>query len=105
LDAAGVTLVRPHARTRDAGLALALGGVGLSLRDLAVLYAALADEGVAKPLAWTEAEAARRPGQRGRRLVRPAAAEEVLNILRETPAPSGRPPSALTRRGAGMAFK
>ncbi len=29
----------------------------------------------------------------------------ILDILRETPAPKGRPPSALTQRGPGMAFK
>lgn len=105
LEGAGVTLKRPKAATRDAGLALALGGVGVTLRDLAVLYAALADGGLAKPLAWTEAEARRRPGQGGVRLVQGDTAAEILDILRETPAPSGRAPAALTQRGPRMAFK
>ncbi|HWA61168.1 MAG TPA: penicillin-binding transpeptidase domain-containing protein, partial [Caulobacteraceae bacterium] len=105
LTAAGATLVRPKAGYRDAGLALALGGEGISLRDMAMLYAALADGGVAKPLAWTEADAARRARQGGVRLVRAASAEQVLDILREAPTPKGRAPSALTRGGPALAFK
>jgi penicillin-binding protein 1C len=105
VDGAGVHLVRPHAYARTAGLALALGGVGVSLRDLAVLYAALGDGGVAKPLAWTQAEAARRPKQRGARLMRAEAADQVLAILRETPPPVGSTPVALTRGRPAMAFK
>ena len=105
LAGAGVTLDRPQAQTRGAGLAIALGGVGVSLRDLAVLYAALADGGVAKPLALTEPQAAERRADRGRRLVRPEAAAQVLDILRETPPPAGASPTALTRGRPSMAFK
>ena len=77
---------RPRRRLRDPGLALALGGEGITLRDLAVLYAALGDGGVAKPLAWTEAEAQAR-ARAGRRAgwCGAEAAEQVLDILRETP--------------------
>ncbi|WP_332765020.1 penicillin-binding protein 1C [Phenylobacterium sp.] len=105
VDAAGVNLVRPRAETRAAGLAMALGGVGITLRDLAVLYAALGDGGVAKPLAWTQVEAARRQGQDGERLMRVEAAAQVLDILRETPPPAGSTPVALTRDRPVMAFK
>ncbi|MFZ5668505.1 MAG: penicillin-binding protein 1C [Pseudomonadota bacterium] len=105
LESAGVRLVRPKARTQAPGLALALGGEGISLRDLALLYAALGDEGVARPLAFTEAAAQRNHGLGGSRLVRPEAARQVLDILREAPAPKGRIPSALTRGGPGMAYK
>jgi penicillin-binding protein 1C len=105
LQSAGVSLVRPRAGLREAGLPLALGGEGVKLRDLALLYAALGDGGAAKPLAWTEAEAASRARQGGVRLMRQPAAEEVLDILRETPAPAGRAPAALTRLGPRMAFK
>ncbi len=97
LKAAGVRLERPKAGVRDAGLALALGGAGLSLRDLALLYAALADGGRAKPLAWTEEAAARTASRPGERLLRPEAARQVVEILRETPPPVGRAPGALTR--------
>ena len=105
LAAAGVSLERPKARTVEPGLALALGGVGISLRDLAVLYVALGDGGVAKPLAWTEAEAQRRRQERGRRMVRADAAAQVIGILRETPPPAGATPAALTRGRPVMAYK
>lgn len=105
MEAADVRLVRPKAETKAPGLALALGGEGVTLRDLAVLYCALGDDGLAKPLAWTEADAARRASSGGRRLVRAEAARQVLDILREAPAPKGRMPTALTRGGPGMAYK
>ena len=98
-------LARPKAAFRDAGLALALGGEGISPRDLAVLYAALGDGGIAKPLAWTHDEAARQARSGGVRLLRAAAARQVLDILREGPTPRGRAPSALMRGGPPMAFK
>ena len=105
IDAVGVNLVRPKAQTRSAGLALALGGVGITMRDLAVLYAALGDGGVAKPLSWTELEAKHRRRQGGRRLMRAEAATQVLDILRETPPPAGSTPAALTKGRPVMAFK
>lgn len=105
LQAAGARLVRPRAGVVDPGLSLALGGEGITLRDVAMLYAALADDGIAKPLAFTEAEAARRPAQPGVRLVRAESARQVLDILREAPPPPGRAPPALTRGGPRMAFK
>lgn len=105
LESAGVALVRPKTAIKASGLALALGGAGITPRDLAVLYAALADGGVAKPLAFTQDQAARRVGAGGARIVRREAAAEVLDILREAPGPRGRAPSALTRGGPAMAFK
>jgi penicillin-binding protein 1C len=104
LTAAGARLVRPRAEEHDAGLALALGGEGISLRDEAMLYAALADDGLAKPLAWTEADAKARLGEPGQRLMRPASARAILDILRDGPPPKGRAPDALTRTEP-MAFK
>ena len=105
LGAAHVRLIRPRAANSDPGLALALGGAGISPRDLAVLYAALADDGVAKPLAWTEAEARAREAEPGVRLVAGAAADQVLDILRESPPPQGRAPTALVAGGPKLAFK
>ncbi|HYG26921.1 MAG TPA: penicillin-binding protein 1C, partial [Caulobacteraceae bacterium] len=70
-----------------------------------VLYAALGDGGVAKPLAWTEAAAAQRRRQPGRRLVRAEPAAQVMDILRETPPPVGASPAALMRGRPAMAFK
>ena len=105
LQAAHVRLERPSAPLVDPGLSLALGGEGISLRDLALLYAALGDDGVAKPLAFTEAEAVQRQGMAGVRLMRPESAREILDILRETPAPAGRMPPALAQGAPRMAFK
>jgi len=104
LQGAGVQLVRPRTESRAAGLALALGGAGTTLQDLTVLYAALADGGVARPLAFTEAAVARQSGS-GVRLVRAEAARQVLDILAETPTPTGRIPAALARQGRLIAFK
>jgi penicillin-binding protein 1C len=105
LEASGIHLVRPRAATIDPGLSLALGGEGITLRDLALLYAALGDDGLAKPLAFTEAEAARRASQSGVRLIHPENARQILDILRESPSPDGRAPAALTQGGPRMAFK
>jgi penicillin-binding protein 1C len=105
IEASGVKLVRPQSATIDPGLSLALGGEGITLRDLALLYAALGDDGIAKPLAFTEAEAARRASQPGVRLIRPENARQILDILSESPSPDGRAPAALTRGGPRMAFK
>jgi penicillin-binding protein 1C len=105
LESAGVRLVRPKTAIKASGLALALGGAGITPRDMAVLYAALGDGGVAKPLAFTEAQAKSRERMGGTRIVRTEAAAQVLDILREAPAPRGRAPSALTRGGPAMAFK
>ncbi len=105
LIAAGAHLVRPKTGLRDPGLALALGGEGISLRDLTMLYAALGDGGSAKPLALTEADSKRVAATAGQRLVHAEAANSVLDILRETPAPDGRAPAALTRGGPRLAFK
>jgi penicillin-binding protein 1C len=105
LAAAGVRLVRPRSETRQAGLAIALGGAGITLRDLALLYAALGDGGLAKPLAWTEHDAQDRRHARGARLVRPETADQILAILRETPPPAGAAAAALVKGRPVMAFK
>ena len=105
LEQAGVTLVRPRAGEKAAGLALALGGAGIRLTDLAALYAGLADAGIMKPLAWTPQAAARTAGLPGVRLVRAETAQQVIDILRETPPPTGRTPGALTAQGPRIAYK
>jgi penicillin-binding protein 1C len=105
LEGAGARLVRPRVGAVDPGLALALGGDGITLRDLAMLYAALGDRGMAKPLVWTEADERRATETPGRRLVSAEAADQVLAILRESPPPSGRAPPALSDGAPKLAFK
>jgi len=88
-----------------AGLALALGGAGLTARELAILYAALGDGGVAKPLVWRADEERASYEDPGRRLMGEASAAEILQILQGSPAPAGRMPGSLTRDAPQIAFK
>lgn len=88
LRAAGVRLALPEGALPD--LPLALGGVGVRLEDLAMLTAALADDGRALPLAFLADAAPARPVA----LVGAAAARAVIDILEDAPAPPG-----LARRG------
>ncbi len=105
LDAVGVHLVRPKEGLADAGLALALGGEGIRLNDLAMLYAALGDHGLAKPLAYTLDDEAANGRSLGQRLMRAEAADKIIAILRETPPPAGRLPGPLMRNANRPAFK
>jgi penicillin-binding protein 1C len=104
LRAVGVDWRRPKSELAAPSLALALGGEGVRLRDLAMLYAALADNGLSKPLAWTEVDAAARTKTLGVLLISPDAAAQVLDILSHTPPPAGRA-SPLIGSGPKLAFK
>jgi penicillin-binding protein 1C len=67
------------------GLAMGLGGVGVTLSDLTMLYAGLARQGMTVPLIERRSEAAlARPP---RRLLDPVAAWYVGNVLIGTPPP------------------
>jgi penicillin-binding protein 1C len=77
------------------GLAIALGGVGLTLTDLVRVYAMLARGGTAVDLRWHDGPS---PGFLPHVVMGDVAAWEVADILLETPRPSGV-------RGAGIAFK
>jgi len=89
----------------EAGLAIALGGAGLTARELAVLYAALGDGGVAKPLVWRADEEDANYEADGQRLVSAESASEILDILRKAPTPAGRIPGSLTAHAPQIAFK
>jgi penicillin-binding protein 1C len=92
LGEAGARLVLP--RREAPGLALGLGGIGASLTDLTMLYAGLARQGhVAPPVG--RAAAPRLPP---RRLLEPAAAWSVANVLIGTPPPENA-------AGGRIAFK
>lgn len=88
LDRAGARAVVPGDQP---GLATALGGLGISLTDMVQLYAAIARGGVALPLT-TEPDGDRAEGQR---LMTPAAAWEVADILAGLPPPPGAPQNRL----------
>jgi penicillin-binding protein 1C len=89
----------------DAGLALALGGAGLTLEELAILYAALGDGGVAKPLVWHKREETASQAASGTRFIGPESAAAILKILSDAPAPKGRIPGRLTKEAPQIAFK
>lgn len=92
--AAGGVQLRLPTPTADPGLAIALGGAGISLTDLATLYVALAHDGTIAPLRFRmEDSAGRETAIFGVR-----AARYVDDILRDAPPPPGVPPSELRRR-------
>jgi penicillin-binding protein 1C len=92
LGEAGAPLVFP--RTETPGLALALGGVGVRLTDLTMLYAGLARQGTVAPL--TERLGAKPLPPR--RLIEPVAAWYVGNVLLGSPPPENA-------AGGRIAFK
>ncbi len=77
------------------GLAIALGGVGLTLEDLVRLYAAIGNAGQAVDMRWHDAPST---GFTPHRVLDAAAAWHVAHILTDVPRPSGV-------KGAGVAFK
>lgn len=98
LRQAGVQLAFPPGG--DPGLPLALGGVGVTLSDLTMLYAGLADGGRVLPITITEA---------GKvppfRLVRDAAARATIDILDGSPPPDGFATGQAVARPRRIAFK
>ncbi|MBD3764907.1 MAG: penicillin-binding protein 1C, partial [Rhodobacterales bacterium] len=76
----------------DPGLAIALGGLGLTLEELVQTYAAIARGGVVLPLHATGGAV------QGQRLISAPAAWQVADILTGTPPPAGL-------RAGGIAFK
>jgi penicillin-binding protein 1C len=88
---------------KDPGLALALGGAGMTAQELAVLYAALGDGGRAKPLIWDEDRLGN--NHSGYQFMSADSAEKILSILRDTPTPAGRMPGRLTANAPQVAFK
>jgi penicillin-binding protein 1C len=106
LRQSGVAPALPRGPGEPASLALALGGVGLAPLDLATLYAALAQDGVVRPLRLR----AEQPAAAGFRLMGPGAAWHVRDILANAPLPDGwtAPTRAVDGRRGGdrvIAFK
>ncbi len=92
LAEAGAPLVLP--RREAPGLALGLGGVGVRLTDLTMLYAGLARQGTVAPLS----ERFGAPPLPPKRLIEPVAAWYVANILLGSPPPE-------SAAGGRIAFK
>jgi penicillin-binding protein 1C len=104
LTLSGIRVQIHSGADRDAGLALALGGAGMTVQDLASLYAALGDNGIVRPLSWLPADAAVTT-DRGHRFMSEASADRIIDILKSAPAPSGRMPARLTQDAPEIAFK
>jgi penicillin-binding protein 1C len=101
LTRAGADVLLPARAAAEPGLALALGGVGMTLEDLVQLYAALGDGGAARALA-TESVS---PFAFSRRFVRADTAQRVLEILATSPHPAGRIPADIAQHAPRVAFK
>ncbi len=89
LTQTGAALVLPKGEAP--GLAMGLGGVGIKLSDLVMLYTGLARLGSAVPLIEREGEVAQNP----RRLLDPVAAWYVGNILIGASPPDNAPPGRI----------
>ncbi len=94
LTQAGAALILPDGQTP--GLAIGLGGVGIKLSDLVMLYAGIARLGSALPLD----ERAGAPAPQARRLMEPVAAWYVSNVLLGSPPPENGVPGASHSRPA-----
>jgi penicillin-binding protein 1C len=104
LQQVGLTPVLP--KGAEPSLALALGGLGLKLSDLAALYAGLARGG--EPIALTHrrgAVGAKAPPS-STRLLAPVAAWYVTDILRHAPAPANAKPGQIAyKTGTSYGFR
>ena len=76
------------------GLAVALGGLGLTLGDLVQLYAGIANEGVAQPIYWRATPATSTAQTASRNLTR-ASAWQIGDILSRMAPPLGAPANRL----------
>lgn len=79
----------PEVPGGEAGLAVALGGVGVTLEDLALIYAAFARGGA--PVALRHDADARPAAAPRAAVLSPEAAWHVADILAGVPPPAGRP--------------
>lgn len=92
------------ARTRsnqNAGLALALGGAGVTMRELAVLYHGLSQGGRTRSLLF----AGEQKHGTSQQLLSPQSAEKITKILKQAPTPAGHLPHWLKEGSAAIAYK
>ena len=112
LDAVGIPAFLSRFRTvgkplalgasdSEAGLAIALGGVGVSPEQLTWLYSAFANEGELKELRLAPQDRRRSLGN----LFSPAAANAVADILADVPPPAGRARLAAQDGSRRIGFK
>lgn len=82
-------------------LPMALGGVGVTLEDLTMLFAAIANDGIARPLRRYPDETLGEP----HRILGPVAAWYLFDVLKGSPLPDGWAMGRGIDRGREVAFK
>jgi penicillin-binding protein 1C len=102
LKAAGATIFQRRGARKEASLALALGGAGVTMRDVAVLYAGLANDGAVRPLRFVRGEESNGAGTQ---IFSAETAARVNAILRGAPSLAGRAPAALSASAPVIAYK
>jgi penicillin-binding protein 1C len=108
LTQAGAALVLPEGEAP--GLAMGLGGVGIRLSDLVMLYAGIARLGTVLPLSEREISASSPPAPshkgEGKTLMTPVAAWYVSNVLIGTPPPeNGAPGRIAFKTGTSYGYR
>ncbi|MGE3142451.1 MAG: penicillin-binding transpeptidase domain-containing protein, partial [Hyphomonadaceae bacterium] len=101
LVSAGAHPRLPRRARAEPGLALALGGVGMTLEEMTALYATLGGEGQARRLTIDGPQ----PFAFSRAFVRAETAKKVIDILARSPTPDGRIPAQLSQGAPRVAFK
>lgn len=101
LESAGIDMTIPERSGEGGGLAVALGGLGVTPEGLATLYAALANDGMAAPLLWHDKQIRAEP----KSFISPQSAKQITQILRQAPSPSGRVPAWLSDKAPPIAYK
>ena len=100
----GITPVLP--KGAEPSLAIALGGLGLKLSDLATLYVGLARGGEPIALQYRRDGAEPKPAATSPRLLSPVAAWYVSDILRNAPAPANAKPGQIAyKTGTSYGFR
>lgn len=102
LKAAGASIFQRKSAKEEASLALALGGAGVTMRDVAALYAGLANRGTIRPMTFIRGAAAA-PAEA--QLFSAETADRINAILRGGPSLAGRAPAALSSSAPVIAYK
>lgn len=92
----------PSEKGDDAGLSLALGGTGLRATDLAMLYTAIANDGMAAPLNWTQDQTEHNTPFE---LLQSDTAKDLRRIMSAAPRPVGSMPAHLGKNVPNVAYK
>ncbi|WP_375206663.1 penicillin-binding protein 1C [Hyphococcus sp.] len=103
IRAAGIDLKTPDRADKSPGLALALGGAGVTAREIATLYAGLGGGGEVAPLVWKAAD--EKEPENAYRLFSEDTAARISSILAGAPSLGGRAPADLTQKASRVAFK